>query len=145
MSRGGEGDAARFYAHGGEGRTRDDGSTYSAATDAESYAAEAWGCEQFGRPVDRRLGEADHGYDLVLLIDFKHLGLLPNGEPRRDGNLIVNPGKVRAHRYYVISGSRADGFRFEGYATDDDVKRRPPKDFGFGPKLWVPVHDLRGR
>lgn len=136
--------AAIHESHGGPGRLRQDGSEFSRETDTEAFAAEEWACQQFNKLPNRTVGENDPGFDFTLTVDVKHLGL-KDGKPRRAGNLIINPNAARADRYIVVSGSREEGFRFEGYATVADLTRREPRDFGYGAKLWVPVEELRGR
>jgi hypothetical protein len=137
------GGLARFESHGGPGRQRADGSAYSQLQDEEAFAAEAFGCALFGMRPDRTVGQPDPGWDFTVRVDIKHLGIHGDGRARQDGHLIVNPTSLRADRYYVVAGTRAEGFRLVGWATRADLLVRAPRDFGYGPKYWVPVEALR--
>ena len=129
--------------------TRKDGSTYSAACDKESAAAEFFGVRCLGgEPNTEVHGEkGDPGYDMVrqVRIDVKWLGAFEDGSPRAEGHLIVNPEErdVYPDIYVVVRGSEALGFRCIGWLSHQRLVRRHKKDFGFGEKWCCPVSELR--
>jgi hypothetical protein len=127
--------------------TRKDGSKVSVFNDeqsaaAEKFAAEAMGC-QFN---DKIFVHGDGGKDFSYSLDVEviWLGVNNNREPRLSGNLIVNPDEPHrwADIYIVVRGSTTNGFEIIGWTTHNKLETFGLKNFGYGPKMFMPTHKL---
>lgn len=127
---------------------RGDGSMRSAETDRQAAAAEKFAAEALRCPFNDSITvHGDGGYDFLfgLKIEVVWLGInAKTGEPRREGNLIVNPNEPQrwADIYYVIAGTIETGFTSVGWTTHAVLIEQPPQDFGYGPKLAMNIHKL---
>jgi hypothetical protein len=144
--------ADRYHAkrQAGISPVRKDGSLTSAENDrqaaaAERYAAEILRCHFNGSVTVK----GDGGYDFVLPLKIEVVWMGINahtGEPRRAGNLIMNPDEPHrwADIYVVIAGTIETGFTSLGWTTHAVLIEHPLKDFGFGQKLAMPTNKLYG-
>lgn len=135
---------------------RKDGSFYDPDVDNQAGYAEEFAAKELGSKVnDSVLEGGDNGFDFEIktISGIKRVDVVWNGfikgtkKPRLNGNLIVNPFEPHRYRntdvFILVIGSIDDGFKIVGWATTDDVKRRPQKNFGYGNRYWVPIEELR--
>lgn len=129
---------------------RRDGSLTSEETDRQAAGAERFAAERFGAEYNEEVyaEHGDGGADFYLggrSIEVVWLGVEPDGRPRRDGHLIVNPDEPQRHAdlYVVVAGSIEAGFTLLGWLPHGDLVERPLKNFGYGPKHAAPVICLR--
>jgi hypothetical protein len=128
---------------------RTDGSRTSRNTDIEAGAAEQFVADFFGKEVNREIyaRHGDRGVDFKIdayTVDVVHLGVLDDGSPRLRGNLLINPHEPWRHAdmYIVVRGTTSSGFTIIGWTGHDNLIERQPKDFGFGPRYWMPIGEL---
>jgi hypothetical protein len=136
-----------------------DGSRCSPENDAQAAAAERFAAEFFGAPFNACItARGDGGADFKLKLklpsgrtatctcDAVWLGRDKyTGQPRADGNLIVNPDEPRrwANIYISVRGTVEAGFEVVGWTTHGLLAQQPPADFGYGPKLAMRTEKLR--
>ncbi len=155
----------RFYAKRSAGLSavRRDGTFYDPETDRQGGHAEAFAARQLGAEANCEVygSRGDGGCDFTIRLrpfggKVVEVGVesIWNGfrsgsrtEPRTGGNLLLNPGEPwrysRSDIFLLVVGSVERGFGLAGWCTVAEVRKRPPRDFGNGPRYWVPVGDLR--
>jgi hypothetical protein len=127
---------------------RYDGSECSIDNDLNATAAEYHAAQYFGQPFDATVGRSgDGGFDFALPLEVEvvWLGVQPNGKPRDQGHLIINPEEPQrwADVYVVVKGSIDEGFEIVGWITHTALIKLPKKDFGFGEKFACNITDLK--
>lgn len=127
---------------------RTDGSRTSAYTDVQAAAAEYYAANEYGCEFnDEVTVKGDGGADFFLngkSIEVIWLGVTRYGEPRKNGNLIVNPHEPHrwADVYVVVKGSTDVGFEIAGWTTHEELIAKPRKDFGYGTRFAMNINDL---
>jgi hypothetical protein len=127
---------------------RYDGSECSIENDINATAAEYFAAQYFGRPFDVTVGRKGDGgsdFTLPLSVEVVWLGVQPNGKPRDQGHLIVNPDEPQrwADIYIVVKGSVEEDFEIVGWITHTALIKLPKKDFGFGEKFACNITELK--
>lgn len=127
---------------------RYDGSECSIENDINATGAEYHAAQYFGQPFDATVGRSgDGGFDFALPLEVEvvWLGVQPNGTPRDQGHLIINPEEPQrwADVYVVVKGSVDEGFEIVGWITHTALIKLPKKDFGFGEKFACNITDLK--
>lgn len=127
--------------------TRKDGSKVSLFTDQQSAEAERFAAEQMGCEFNSEIfvhGDGGKDFSYSLDVEVIWLGVNNDKEPRFDGHLIVNPDEPHrwADIYIVVAGTVKDGFIIIGWTTHNKLATFGLKDFGYGPKMHMPVSKL---
>lgn len=128
--------------------SRYDGSKCSIENDINATGAEYYAAQKYGQPFDTTVGQKGDGgsdFTLPLTVEVVWLGQRPNGEPREEGHLIVNPDEPQrwADIYIVVKGSIDTGFEEVGWIPHTALVQFPKKDFGFGEKFACNISELK--
>ena len=127
---------------------RSDGSQCSVDNDLNATGAEYFAAQSYNQPFNATIGKSGDGgsdFTIPLSVEVIWLGLQPNGKPRDDGHLIINPNEPQrwADIYLVIKGSVEDGFEEVGWITHNALVSMPKKDFGYGEKYCCHISQLK--
>lgn len=142
--------ADRYHAKRAAGisATRSDGSVATPENDRQSAGAEQFAAVQLGCKYNDAIlthGDGGHDFEFKLEVEVIWLGVTPDGRPRRQGHLIVNPYEPHrwADLYIVVAGSIEEGFWFIGWTTHRKLTSYPRKSFhGDREKFAMPTADL---
>jgi hypothetical protein len=139
----------RYYSKRAAGisPTRSDGSRCSPVNDQQAAAAERYAAEVMGCTYNDAItahGDGGHDFEFSLTVEVVWMGLDKTGQPRRGGHLIVNPYEPHrwADLYVVVGGSQEWGFSILGWTTHRKLAALPLRDFGYGPKMAMPIEQL---
>lgn len=117
------------------------GGTASEENDIQAGLAELFVCQQLAIPCDLDVTDAgDGGFDSIYQgqkLDVKWLGRYSNGQPRRNGRIIVDIGKLKSDLYIAVSGSERQGYEMRGWCTAADLIASIP--------CIMPYPDAKGR
>jgi len=156
---------ARYHAkrNAGISAKRKDGSYCSAETDKQAGHAELFAANELGGVANTSVTvTGDGGYDFSvdvitsngsitkMGVEVVWNGFAPGKDraPRVGGTLIINPFEFEqrygnSSLFILVGGTIEYGFSFLGWATIKDLTKRPTRDFGYGPRYWVPANELR--
>ena len=135
---------ARYEKRVKQGRvSRKDGSSCNAEQDILGAGAEFAVGKYYGWQANFEILQyGDDGYDFLIgerKIDVKWTsGVLPDGKPRSQVRLIVNPGDAPSDVYISVTGSHKKGYRILGWTTREALVELPKHNFGWGEKYAMP-------
>lgn len=126
---------------------RRDGSECLPRNDVESTGAEYHAATECGETFNPTIStHGDGGVDFVfgLSVEAIWLGEDKEGQPRREGHLMLNPDEPHrfADIYVSVAGNSTEGYVMLGWTTHKKLVQNPLIDFGMGPRLQMNVNDL---